>query len=153
MLNAPFVYPIAYVLRWYIRTGEVLVPNYLYKWRKGWFWLWVFLNDSEYLDGTYTEYGDSEKYYPKVIWKLGDFWRSWWFNSVRNDCVNYNNYTAFITIGKFIKIYKHYGSDKNFIELRQFEKRILPTFQIYLFGKRFYIGYAKSGRLWIELLK
>jgi hypothetical protein len=111
------------------------------------------LNDSEYLDGTYTEYGDSEKYYPKLIWRLGNFWRSWWFNSVRNYCVNLNNYTAFCVIGKFIKVVKHYGNDKNFIELRQFEHKTLPAFQFYLFGKKFFIGYAKSGRFWFELFK
>jgi hypothetical protein len=154
MLTAPFIYPLAYALRWYIRTDEILVENYLYEWRKGWFWLWIFLNDSEVInDGTYTEYGDSEKYYPKFIWELGDFWRSWWFNSIRNSAVNYNNYTAFFIIGKFIKVVKHYGNDKNFIEIRQFEKKTLPAFNFYLFGKKFFIGYAKSGRFWIELFK
>ena len=115
--------------------------------------MWIYLNDSEYLDRTYTEYGDSEKYYPKVIWKLGDFWRTWYFNSVRNVCVNFNNYTSFFVIGKFIKVVKHYGSDKNFIEFRQFERKTLPAFSFYLFGKKIFIGYAKSGRLWIELFK
>jgi len=152
ILTAPFIYPLAYSLRWYIRTGEILVQNYLYKWRKGWFWLWIYLNDSIYLSYN-LEYPTEQKYYPKFIWKLSDFWRSWWFNSVRNNAVNYNNYTAFCIIGKFIKVVKHYGSDKNFFEFRQFENKTLPASQFYLFGKRFFIGYAKSGRLWIELFK
>jgi len=67
ILTAPLIYPIVYALRWGIRKNEVLLDNYLYKWRKGWFWLWIFLNDSEYLDGTYTEYGDSEEF--KTAWK------------------------------------------------------------------------------------
>jgi hypothetical protein len=69
IITAPFVYPLAYALRWYIRTNEILVQNYLYKWRKGWFWLWIYLNDSEVIsDG--TDFADGEKYYPKWIWKL-----------------------------------------------------------------------------------
>jgi hypothetical protein len=153
MIIAPFIYPFAYALRWYIRTGEILVENYLYKWRKGWFWLWIYLNDSEVInDG--TDFADEEKYYPRWIWNSkSDFLKSYWFNAIRNNGVNFNNYTAFFIIGKFIKVIKHYGSDKNFIEIRQFEKKTLPAINFYLFKKKFFIGYAKSGRLWIELFK
>jgi len=154
MITASFIYPIAYLLRWYIRTGEVLVPNYLYKWRKGWFWLWVYLNDSEYSDGTYTEYGDSEKYCPKWVWNSkSDFLKSYWFNAIRNNAVNHNTYKAKIIIGKYVDVYKHYGNNKNFFELRRFENKILPAIQFYLFDKKFFFGYGKSSRLWIEIFK
>jgi hypothetical protein len=153
MLTAPFIYSLAYALRWHIRTDKILVENYLYKWRKGWFWLWIFLNDSIYLSYN-LEYPIKQKYYPKWIWNSkSDFLKSYWFNAIRNNGVNFNNYAAFFIIGKFIKVVKHYGNDKNFIEIRQFEKKTLPAFNFYLFGKKFFIGYAKSGRLWIELFK
>jgi hypothetical protein len=85
--------------------------------------------------------------------KIKDFILSYYFNSLRNSCINYNNYTAFYVIGKFIKVYKHYGDDRNFIELRQFEHKTLFAFNFNLFGKNFFIGYAKSGRFWVELFK
>jgi len=154
ILTAPFIYPIAYLLRWEIRTKEILVDKYLYKPKKYLKWLWFYLNDSEYLDGTFTEYGDGEKYYPKFIWNSkSEFLKSYWFNAIRNNAVNWNNYNAFVIIGKFIRITKHIGDDKNFIQLRQFENKTLPAIQFYLFSKKFFIGFSKSGRLWIELLK
>jgi hypothetical protein len=152
-ISSPFIYPFAYLFRWKIRTKNILVDKYLYGWRNRFKWIWYYLNDSEYLDGTFTEYGDDEKYYPKLIWKLGNFFRSWWFNSIRNACVNYNNYTAKIVIGKFVYVYKSYGNNKNFIEFRRFENKTLPAIQFYLFNKRFFIGYARSSRMWIELFK
>jgi hypothetical protein len=114
---------------------------------------WFYLNDSIYLSYN-LEYPTEGKYYPAFIWKSNSsFLKSYFFSAIRNSGVNYNNYTAFFSIGKFINVGKHYGDDKNFIEFRQFENKTLPAFNFYLLGKKFFIGYAKSGRMWVELFK
>ena len=152
-LTSPIIYPFVYIFRWRIRTKEILIENLLYKPRKWLFFFWCYLNDSEYF--TYgVDYANQAKYYPKWLWNLNnDFLKSWYFNSVRNASINWNNYMSKFLVGKYLADYKHYGSDKNWIKIRQYKKRKLPAIQFFIFGKRNFIGFAKSGRLWIEFLQ
>jgi len=89
MLSAIF-YPVAYLFRDSLRDRRLLkgllLKNYLYY--PTYKPLWFLLNDSEKM--TYNvEYANKEKYYPKWVWKLGNkFLLSYYFNAIRNSCVN-----------------------------------------------------------------
>lgn len=159
LISGIFIYPIVYFFRYKIRSKKIWVEKCLYEPKKGLFFAWIFLNDSEYLDGTYTEYGDSKNYFPKWIWKSNsEFLKSYWFNAIRNSAVNFNNWFGKVYLKRFItekQILLLDGYIK--ITIRKFETRNgkiiqLPTLYIY-FIKRFSAGFSRSGRFWIELFK
>lgn len=174
---APIVYPFAYLLRWKLRSRQILYPRYLYRPRN--FLcipLWLFLADAEVLDDTQTEYGDFPKYYPSWIWNSNsDFLKSYFFCAIRNSLVNFNNWFAKVYLKRLAEVYCFYRfhlewsflTDRfhSFGPVFDFELRLLtflrrngkpvrlPAMEVLFFKYGLFVGFAKSGRFWIEFKK
>ena len=84
---------------------------------------------------------------------MANFLMDYWFNGIRNSFVNLNNYLKFKVVGDYVGVIKHWGSNRNWIELRQFTKSKRLAVQFYIFGKRNFIGWGRSGRFWFEVFK
>jgi len=168
-------YPIAYLFRDIMITKQVLYNGYLYQYKRFWFLLWLFENDSErfdYLYGIPTGSG----YYPKWLYnscyQLDTKWKrfamAYWFNGIRNSMVNFNNYMMMIT-GECCGYEWYIGCD-SWEKLKQqkkgfrLEKRIFWSgyrqkfckrlyLEFYLFGRWYQFGWLKRGRFEIDLWK
>lgn len=165
-ITAPILYPVIFLFRNKIRSKDILLEGYLYKWRKGLFPLWIYLNDSEYLDGTFTEYGDNDKYYPKWLlaityklpYSIRTFIWSYWFNAIRNQAVNFNNWFGMIYLPPFQSKKTSYLFSRSLaITELQFLKNSHFSVILYnvklLISRRIYIncGFSQSGRFWVEV--
>lgn len=143
-----FLYPVAYYFRARLRnTKRVIWPTYLYEPGRGVvaFAFWLFLDDS-LMFSQGKEYDDKEKRYSGWIWRSeSPFLKAWWWASVRNSFPNGNNSIAY-NLGYYIETIKHYGSQKNFYEVRRYDNGVRPYCEFYVFGRWNQVGFLRGNR-------
>jgi len=162
-LLSPFIYPLAYVLRHWLRTDEEALRHeqassvgvVLWGHRPGWTWLWYWLDDSINAEGRirwgkdidYCDYGNRSRFVewlPENAFK--EFCRAWYWSALRNSAINL---TWTLCLGDMT------GEDiikgekpRNFIVRRHYpggKSRLYVQF--YPWGDmRFKIGWLSNGR-------
>ena len=147
-LLSPLLYPAAYAFRGRIRNKKHIIwPGYLYEPARGLhgFLFWCLLDDSLMFSQA-REYDNKESRYPAFIWKTqSPFLLAWWWAAVRNSCVNWNNYSAWM-LGAYSHTIKRYGGDKNFIEVRVYQGgKIRCYIEFWLFGRWNQIGWLRGN--------
>ena len=167
-LISPFVYPLAYLLRHWLRTDEEALRHeqassvgvVLWRHRPGWFLLAMFLDDSINAEGRirwgkdidYCAYGNRSDLVEKLPeGKFKEFARSWHWSAVRNSCINLTWLTALGDMtGERIL---HGEKPRNFVAERTYpggKSRLYVQF--YPWGDmRFKIGWLTNGRFEIQL--
>lgn len=149
---SPILYPLAFVLRVRLRKEKVMWDRYLYV--PTFKPLWFFLNDGEKLCYG-VEYANQEKYYPGWVWRIRNpFFLSFWFNAIRNSCVNWNNWMA-LKLGKFVSEVKHYGGTRDFVKIRRYEHGERMYMEFWILGRRNQCGWldGMSPRFEIDIMK
>lgn len=150
-IYVPIVYPLRHALRERRPLRGVMLAEYLYfpTFRP----LWYFLDDSIKME-TGEDCARQETKYPAWVISCGWLWlRCYWWSAIRNSCVNWNNYSAFM-LGRFICEEAHEGK-RSFIIWREYAggRRLYSEF--WLLGRWFQIGWlnGKSPRFEIDLFK
>lgn len=162
------LYPVAYALRHYIRTDEVMIEHkqaaacgaVCWRPRAGWGALWAILDDSINLEGRMIyardiDYHNSGKR-SSLVEKLPEgafkeFARSWHWSAVRNSCINL---TWIMSPGDMVSEAVKWGEKpRNFYAVRTYPKgKTRHYFQFYPWGDvRFKVGFLSNGRFEIAL--
>ena len=166
-LLSPFVYPLAYLLRHWLRTDEEALRHeqassvgvVLWRHRPGFGWLWYWLDDSINAEGRlrfgkdidYCAYGNRSRFVewlPEGAFK--EFARSWHWSAVRNSCINL---TWLLALGDMTSEKILHGSKpRNFVARRHYpggKSRLYVQF--YPWGDmRFKIGWLSNGRFEVQ---
>ena len=159
----PFVYPFrnkiyrshrAYAQNMW-EIDKILTYNNIFQ-----LFIWFFFDDSIYSDYGVDYHPTRHKcklaeFICKKVFRnnktICDFIRSWYWAGIRNASNNFSHFITYKFVGRFIDAYKScIDTDNITYELRQFEHRVLPYFELrFTLGKKncyINIGWLHNGK-------